>query len=168
MCYTPLMFEIILTILTTATTPAPYAPQVCLATEFANIDKTTGKVEAMAGEKFFCLNRAVDDKTPGIAHRTLPCGTRVLLVNIRNGRTTKAKVIDRGPFWNTPKACSRSVHGRFAGHACWRKGHGAVKLRAGYVRANCVDVTPPVARKLRLRGKEPVLIYALPRGRYLW
>jgi len=160
------MFEIVLSILVTST-PTP-KPQACLATQFAHIDKATGKIEKMAGEKFMCLNRPVDDKTPGIAHRSLPCGTRVLLVNIRNGRTVKTRVIDRGPYWNVPASCAHGVHGRFANHACWRRGHGAVVLRPGYVRANCVDVTPPIARRLGLRGKEPVLIYALPRGRYLW
>jgi len=143
-------------------------PEVGLGTLFAQRDPATGKVEEMAGEKFFCLNRAVDSKTPGIAHRTLPCGTTVLLVNVRNGRTARAKVIDRGPYWNVPAACAKSVHGQFPGHPCWAKGRGRVRMRPGYVRASIVDITPPVARQLGLRGKEPVLLYVVPRGRYLW
>lgn len=146
-------------------------PSVGLATVFANIDKKTGEVEKMAGEKFFCLNRKVDTKTFGVAHRWLPCGTIVLVVNIRNGRTVKAPVIDRGPYHAVPKECSRSALGRYVGHDCWKRGRTIVKARLvsrKWVHANIVDVTPPVARKLRLRGKEPVLLYALPRGRYRW
>lgn len=32
------------------------------------------------------------------AHRTLPMGSRVKVVNLDNGRTTVVKIIDRGPF----------------------------------------------------------------------
>lgn len=142
-------------------------PEACLATVFANIDKKTGKVEKMAGEKFFCTGQKTNPKAFGIAHRSWPCNTLVLIVNIRNGRTIKVRVIDRGPFWNIPRSCSRDALG-FASHACWKRGHGKVKLRNGFVRGNCVDMTPPVARRLRLRGKEPVIIYRLPKRRYNW
>jgi len=36
------------------------------------------------------------------AHRTLPFGTRVLVTNLRNGRSATVTINDRGPF----------VHGR--------------------------------------------------------
>jgi rare lipoprotein A len=32
------------------------------------------------------------------AHRTLPFGTKVRVVNIANGRSVKVRVVDRGPF----------------------------------------------------------------------
>jgi len=32
------------------------------------------------------------------AHRTLPFGTRVRVVNIENGKTVDVRIIDRGPF----------------------------------------------------------------------
>jgi rare lipoprotein A len=32
------------------------------------------------------------------AHRTLPFGTRVLVTNIRNGKTTIVRITDRGPY----------------------------------------------------------------------
>ena len=32
------------------------------------------------------------------AHRTLPFGTILLVKNLKNGRTVKVKVVDRGPF----------------------------------------------------------------------
>lgn len=34
----------------------------------------------------------------GVAHRSLPCGTRVTFRNPRNGRTITVRVIDRGPY----------------------------------------------------------------------
>src|SRR5476651_1462658 len=32
------------------------------------------------------------------AHRTLPFGTRVLITNIRNGKTVVVRITDRGPY----------------------------------------------------------------------
>src|ERR1700735_4722668 len=32
------------------------------------------------------------------AHKTLPMGTRVKVVNLDNGRTAVLKIVDRGPF----------------------------------------------------------------------
>ena len=34
----------------------------------------------------------------GVAHRTLPCGTRVTFRNPANGRTVTTRVVDRGPY----------------------------------------------------------------------
>jgi rare lipoprotein A (peptidoglycan hydrolase) len=34
----------------------------------------------------------------GVAHKTLPCGTRVTFRNPDNGRTVTALVVDRGPY----------------------------------------------------------------------
>ncbi len=34
----------------------------------------------------------------GVAHKTLPCGTRVTLRNPANGRSITVRVIDRGPY----------------------------------------------------------------------
>ena len=31
------------------------------------------------------------------AHRTLPFGTRVLVTNVRNGKTVSVRIVDRGP-----------------------------------------------------------------------
>jgi rare lipoprotein A len=32
------------------------------------------------------------------AHRTLPFGTRVLVTNVRNGKTVIVRIVDRGPY----------------------------------------------------------------------
>lgn len=52
----------------------------------------------------------------GVAHRTLPCGTRITFRNPANGRTVTMPVVDRGPFvsgrtWDlTGGACLRLDH----------------------------------------------------------
>jgi rare lipoprotein A len=32
------------------------------------------------------------------AHRTLPFGTKVLVTNVRNGKTAVVRIVDRGPY----------------------------------------------------------------------
>jgi rare lipoprotein A (peptidoglycan hydrolase) len=52
----------------------------------------------------------------GVAHRTLPCGTKILFRNPANGRTLVVPVVDRGPY----------VSGRIfdlTGGACKALGH---------------------------------------------
>lgn len=44
-----------------------------------------------SGERF-------DENLPTIAHRSLPLGTYVLIINLDNGESAVAKVNDRGPF----------------------------------------------------------------------
>jgi len=58
-------------------------------------------------------------KTRGVAHRTLPCGTRVVVAY--GGRLVRTKVIDRGPYvkrryerdWDLSRALARKL--RFEG-----------------------------------------------------
>ena len=42
--------------------------------------------------------RRFDPRSTSVAHRTLPFGTKVLVTNLRNGRSAAATVEDRGPF----------------------------------------------------------------------
>jgi Lipoproteins len=61
----------------------------------------------------------LEANTIGVAHRTLPCGTRVTFTY--NGRTVVARVIDRGPYvsgriWDLTKATCTVI-----GH-CWSGG----------------------------------------------
>jgi len=41
---------------------------------------------------------AMTETLIGVAHRTLPCGTRVTFRNPANGRTITVRVVDRGPY----------------------------------------------------------------------
>ncbi len=50
------------------------------------------------GELACAPGRQLDRVTPVVAHRTLPCGSRVLLYAPRTGRSVIATVADRGPY----------------------------------------------------------------------
>ncbi len=41
---------------------------------------------------------AMTESLRGVAHRTLPCGTKVTFRNPDNGRTITVPVVDRGPY----------------------------------------------------------------------
>ena len=41
---------------------------------------------------------AMTESLKGVAHRTLPCGTKITFKNPANGRTVTAPVVDRGPY----------------------------------------------------------------------
>ena len=41
---------------------------------------------------------AMTESLRGVAHRTLPCGTKVTFRNPANGRTVTTTVVDRGPY----------------------------------------------------------------------
>jgi rare lipoprotein A len=50
----------------------------------------------------------------GVAHKTLPCGTKITFKNPRNGRTITVKVVDRGPYvagrtWDLTYATCRAL-----------------------------------------------------------
>ncbi len=47
--------------------------------------------------KLTACGETFDDKQLTMAHRTLPCGTTVQVVNLRNRRTVMVRVNDRGP-----------------------------------------------------------------------
>lgn len=61
----------------------------------------------------------------GVAHRTLPCGTRVTFQNPANGRTITVPVIDRGPYvvgrqWDLSGATCRYLGACYTGPLLWR------------------------------------------------
>jgi len=62
--------------------------------------------------------------TYGVAHRTLPFGTRVLITNPSNGRSVTAVVTDRGPF---VRGRTLDVNQNVA-HALGFKSHGTARL----------------------------------------
>ena len=139
--------------------------ETVLATGFAH------KGDVWAGDNFFCLRRAVDDRTPGIAHRWRRCGSRVKITNRRTGRSVTARILDRGPYWLVPIGGAYDavdLRGfRYASHACWRRGRPATQREQidalhrrppprGLVYANDADLTPPTRRAIGHNGKEPV------------
>jgi rare lipoprotein A len=77
-----------------------------------------------------------DPGSDSIAHRTLPFGTRVRIVNMTNGRTVFGTVRDRGPFTRgrlldvSPRIAQDlgMMHAGIARVAVWRDGHEAVEI----------------------------------------
>ena len=64
------------------------------------------------GERTAC-GQTLRRKTIGVAHRHLPCGTKVTLKY--GGRYVRARVIDRGPYasgvrWDLTQKTARKLH----------------------------------------------------------
>lgn len=95
-----------------------------------------------AGGEALCLGREITDEDVGIAHRSLPCGTEVMLHNPRTGRTVTAKVVDRGPY-GAIHAGKWVLKRRERDPGIWR---------------GCVDLTPRAARRLGHNGLEMVVV----------
>jgi rare lipoprotein A len=71
------------------------------------------------GRRTAC-GQALRRTTLGVAHRTLPCGTRVELRNPKTGETVTVRVIDRGPYiagrmWDLTSATCRAIRMCFTG-----------------------------------------------------
>jgi len=83
-------------------------------------------------------NDLLNNEDMVVAHRTLPCGTRVFVCNPRTFMCAEARVGDRGPF------------GRY------RMG----KSKGMYI--SMLDLAPAVARSIKFNGYEPVMFWPLP------
>ncbi|MBI4510894.1 MAG: hypothetical protein HY698_14775 [Deltaproteobacteria bacterium] len=88
------------------------------------------------GDTLACDRRPIPQDESLCAHRWLPCGTRILVLNLERPGITSCRVADRGPF------------GVDRGTGRWR---------------GIIDLAPKVARDLRLDGRDLVrLVYKLP------
>jgi rare lipoprotein A (peptidoglycan hydrolase) len=61
----------------------------------------------------------------GVAHRSLPCGTKVTFRNPANGRVITVRVVDRGPFvggrqWDLTGGLCRRLRHCYTGPLDWR------------------------------------------------
>lgn len=82
-----------------------------------------------------CTHRAVPQNEKLCAHRWLPCGTEVVVVNLEHDGVTTCKVADRGPFGKTKAGQWRGI----------------------------IDLTPGAAKGARLDGRDLVrILYKLP------
>lgn len=98
--------------------------------------------DTLRGGEAVCLHRDLRPNDIGIAHRDLPCGTRVEVENPRTGKSVVARVVDHGPYGAT-------FHG-----------HWILKRRAderGTWRG-CADLTVRTARLIGHNGFEPVVL----------
>lgn len=62
----------------------------------------------------------------GVAHRTLPCGTKVTFRNPANGRVVTAPVIDRGPYvlgrsWDLSAGLCKALGHCYTGALYWKR-----------------------------------------------
>jgi rare lipoprotein A (peptidoglycan hydrolase) len=63
----------------------------------------------------------------GVAHRTLPCGTKIVFRNPASGRTVTARVVDRGPYvagrqWDMTGGLCVALDHCYTGPMDWRFG----------------------------------------------
>ena len=79
--------------------------------------------------------KKLDDGALVIAHRTLPCNTKVVICNKRTNLCTTARVVDRGPY-------------------------GITYDGKTYQHTSIVDITHAVQRKIRHNGFEDVTLFA--------
>jgi rare lipoprotein A (peptidoglycan hydrolase) len=107
--------------------------------------------DPLAGEHLYCTGRKMDPSQLACAHRTLPCGTLVMLENPRTGRFAVCQVLDRGPFGAKLEtgAWGMKIHKSDPGQ--WR---------------GVIDLSPAVADALDHNGRERVRLYykALPKN----
>ncbi len=89
-----------------------------------------------AGGDMACTHVPVPQDEPLCAHRWLPCGTEVMVLNLERPGAAFCKITDRGPYGVDP-------HGRWRG---------------------VIDLTPGAASSVKLDGRDAVrLIYKLPK-----
>jgi hypothetical protein len=113
-----------------------FTKQTCLSTVF----NTPG--DKLAGGAFACGNAQAE----GIAHRTLPCGTKVLLVNNRTKDWTITQVVDRGPYGAIDEFGNWFVKKTSQEGGIWR---------------GCVDLTPKIQKLLNHNGLERISVYSV-------
>lgn len=122
---------------TTRTEPpqarVPVAPTRLKAKSLAKNPWRTDRNISWYGPGFYgrrtACGQALTTSLVGVAHRTLPCGTKVIFKNPSNGRTVTLTVVDRGPYvsgrnWDlTGGACLKLGHCR-TGTLQWRLASG--------------------------------------------
>lgn len=140
------------------------APEVCSSSEFGY------EGDYLAGGRARHLGRPVDPLHDiGIAHRTLPLGSVVLLNVPKRGTWVFAVVIDRGPYGRTrPKGSECLEDDRLlANGRCWYNGaeewrkcrrQGSCYSEGSRWRG-CADLTPKTARLLSHDGWERIRIF---------
>lgn len=68
---------------------------------------------------------AMTETLIGVAHRTLPCGTRITFKNPANGKTITAPVVDRGPYvsgrqWDLTGGLCQALGHCYTGTMYWK------------------------------------------------
>jgi rare lipoprotein A (peptidoglycan hydrolase) len=98
-----------------------------------------------AGAELSCTRQKLSPGQLVCAHRTLPCGSLVMIHNPRSGRFAVCEVLDRGPFGAVLPDGAWGLKIRKSEPGDWR---------------GIIDLSPAVADALDFNGREPVhLVY---------
>lgn len=158
------MLEILHWFVLVITTPIEANDTAHVQKYYATIFAT--KDDPFLGGKSPCLNRLVLPTDDIIAHRYLPCGTKVRITAIRTGRSTFTYVGERGPYgactypgWepgnptdpNKPNQCPN--------------GYWVIKRKASEpgLWRGAADITPAVAKRVGHTGYELILLEVVPK-----
>lgn len=98
----------------------------------------------LAGEHLSCTHQKLQPGQLVCAHRTLPCGTTLILENPRTGQFAMCEVLDRGPFG-----------------AILPSGQWGMKIHASQPGdwRGVLDLAPAVANALGHNGRERIRIF---------
>ena len=91
--------------------PAPTGPEPDASELRWTTQKATWYGPGFFGNETAC-GQKLTRRTVGVAHKTLPCGSRVVIRY--EGRTLRTRVIDRGPYangakWDLTQAAARRL-----------------------------------------------------------
>jgi len=129
-------------LLTTLLSSAPVATESGLAAVYGYPG------DRLAGGPLACTGRMLRAEDRVCAHRTLPCGTPLLIQSLRSKRIATCQVLDRGPYGARLPGGRFIIKKRPGGRGTWR---------------GVVDMAPAVASMLGVNALEPVrLIYLKP------
>jgi hypothetical protein len=78
------------------------------------------------GKRTAC-GQAMTQSLIGVAHKTLPCGTKITFKNAANGRTITVPVVDRGPYvtgrqWDLTGGTCLALGHCYTGSIYWKYG----------------------------------------------
>jgi rare lipoprotein A (peptidoglycan hydrolase) len=107
--------------------------------------------DPLMGSHLYCTGKKIEPGQFACAHRTLPCGTTVLVESPRTGKVAYCEVLDRGPFGAQLDTGEWSFKIRASDPGRWR---------------GVIDLSPAVADALDFNGRERVRLYykTLPRN----
>ncbi len=105
--------------------------------------------DRLAGGPLACTGQPLRQDELVCAHRTLPCGTQILLQSRKTGRLATCRVLDRGPYGAKLPSGRFVIKTRPEARGTWR---------------GIVDLAPAVAATLGVSTSEPVQLLFLRPG----
>jgi hypothetical protein len=100
--------------------------------------------DKLTGKHLSCTHQHIQPTDLVCAHRTLPCGTTLILENPRTGRFALCEVLDRGPFGAIMPTGQWGVKIHKNEPGDWR---------------GILDLSPAVAEALAHNGRERIRVF---------